>query len=136
MRTVDFVCCGKPLTLYLSGAALFDCYDKFGTQGHLLDHIQGSTKKSFDATCWMLWKLSEQGELYRRWMGMDRREVPSEGFFRANLGPLDVLDARAAISRAVELGFRRDVPEPGGVDLGLMELEKKTAATEPLGENT
>lgn len=127
MRTYDFNCCGQQLTLCLNGAALADAYDRFGAKGFLLDHIQGGTKRAFDATCWLLYKLAEQGELVRRWQGLDKRPIPAEGYYRVHLTPAGLLEARHAIEEAVRLGFARDVPDADGVDLGLAELEKKTA---------
>ena len=126
MRTYECTICGEKLTLCLNGAALSDAYDKLGTDGFLLDRIRGGTRKAFNATCWLLWKLAEQGELLRRWQGQDRQPVPSEGFFRLHMRPADVLAARAAIEEAFRLGFLREIQDKDGIDLGLAELEKKT----------
>ena len=62
----------------MNGAALFDIYEKFGRKGKVLDHIQGDGKEAFANTCWMLYKLAEQGELVRRWMGHRPQPIPQE----------------------------------------------------------
>ena len=54
MRTVPYALNGQTWHLCLNGAALFDIYDKFGTDGSVFDHIEGTDRKSYDATCWML----------------------------------------------------------------------------------
>ena len=130
MRTLEFEWQGQTLHLCLNGAALFDIYDKFGTKGSITDHINGTGKKSFSATCWMLAKLAEQGELVRRYQGHDRGEIPTEQMLQVMLRPSDVAAAKVAIRYAVVLGFKRDEdPEDQEIDVGLLELQKKTAVT-------
>ena len=63
MKVHEVDLCGQHLYLLLNGQALFDLYDKFGTKGFITDPIKGSGKKSFEAVCYYLFKLSEQGEL-------------------------------------------------------------------------
>ena len=69
MKVHEVDLCGQRLYLLLNGQALFDIYDKFGTKGFITDPLKDSDKKSFEAVCYYLFKLSEQGELYRRWQG-------------------------------------------------------------------
>lgn len=128
MKTLEYRLGGEIYHLCLNGAALFDSYDKFGEEGSLIDHIQGRGKPAFDATCWLLAKLAEQGELVRRYQGHAKQPIPTQERFAALLRPRDVPAAKAAIIQAAALGFARE--EDGGedeVDLGLAELEKKTA---------
>ena len=82
MKVHEVDLCGQHLHLCLNGQALFDLYDKFGTKGFITDPIKGSGKKSFEAVCYYLFKLSEQGELYRRWQGQTHGPVLTEQFFR------------------------------------------------------
>lgn len=128
MKTHEFDLCGQCLHLLLNGQALFDLYDKFGTDGFLTDALEGSGKQSFEAVCTFLAKLSEQGELWRRWQGMERGPILPEAWFRVHLAPRDVAAAKRAILEAVRLGFAREAEEPHDIDLGLLELQKKTAA--------
>ena len=130
MKTFPFEHNGQTWHLCLNGAALFDIYEKFGDKGFVTDPIKGTGKESFEATCWMLSKLAEQGEMVRRYQGCDHGKFPTAQMFRATLSPLDVMEARKAICEAVALGFRREVrDEDEEVDVGLLELQKKTAAT-------
>ena len=128
MRKTEWKLKGHTFTLCLNAAALTDIYDRFGTEKEIPDLYRGSDKASFDALCWILWKLSEQGELVRRWEGLDARPIVPERYFRANMAPYDALDAKRALGAAYEQAFRRDQDEDDEeeeVDLILRELQKK-----------
>ena len=126
MKTVDFDLGDMRLHLCMNGAALFDIYEKFGRKGQLLDHIQGNSKEAFANTCWLLWKLAEQGELVRRWMGHRPQPIPQERQLLALLGPLDVPRAKEAIGEAARLGFAMETPRERAerIDLGLQKLKE------------
>ena len=126
MKTVDFDLGDMRLHLCMNGAALFDIYEKFGRKGQLLDHIQGNSKEAFANTCWFLWKLAEQGELVRRWMGHRPQPIPQERQLLALLGPLDVPRAKEAIGEAARLGFAMETPRERAerIDLGLQKLKE------------
>ena len=126
MKTVEFTVGGRTFHLCMNSAALFDCYEKFGSEGFVTDPIQGNDKQAFESTCWMLAKFAEQGELVRRYLKHDRGYMGSVEWFRTMLKPLDLIAAKAAIENAVRLGFAREHDEDEEIDTGLMELEKKT----------
>ncbi len=129
LKTVDFAFNGQVLHLFLNGAALFDFYDRYGAEQEIPDVVAGESRKSFLATCWLLNKLSEQGELARRQLGHTPETIPSMGQLAALLGVLDVPRARRAICEAARLGFSMEHPPKREYeDLGLLELQKKTAA--------
>lgn len=129
MKLTHITIDGREYPLCLNAAALFDLYARFGDKGSLLDHIEGSDRKAFYNTCGMLAKLAEQGELVRRYQGFIPGDIPTENQLRLVMGPLDVINAKAAIRRAVAVGFGREIREEQEerVDLGLLELQKKTA---------
>ncbi len=109
-------------------AALCDIYARYGDKGSVLDPIQGSDRGALEACCWYLYKLAEQGELVRRYQGFEPGKVPTATYFEALLSPGDFLRAKALLEMAVNMGFGREIkPEGEEVDLGLIELEKKTA---------
>ena len=129
MKTIEFELNGQTLHLCLNGTALFDAYDRFGTENSLLDHIRGSDKASYSALCWFTWKLGEQGELVRRFQGHERSRIPGEAEIRAMLAPTDVPAAKMTVAAAIGLGFGREIAEEERrVDLGLQELEKKNGS--------
>lgn len=130
MKVHETELCGKPVTLLLNGQALFDIYDKFGVEKFVTDHIAGQSKASFEAACWMLGKLAEQGELWRRWQGMERRAILTADFFRVHLSPRETVAAKDAIRAAVYLGFAREETEgEPDTDIYAAELKKKQAMT-------
>lgn len=132
MLTTPFEFGDKTFHLCLNGAALYDIYEKYGSEDTILSHVEGHDKPSFEATCWILYKLAEQGEIVRRYQGFDRGPMPTEHFFRTNLAPLDIIGAKAAIDQAVRQGFRREERDKDErVDKGLIEWEKKTAPACP-----
>ncbi len=134
MRTVRFPFEGVTYHLLLNGEALFTLYERYGSEGSLTDHIQGMGQAAFAATCVFLAVLGTQGELWRRYQGYDSGPIPTEELFRLGLSPLEVPLARAAITQAIRAGFQREAAAEGReVDVGLLELEKKTAAASPEG---
>ncbi len=127
MKTISYELDGRTFYLCLNGQALFDAYDKFGYKEFITKSIEGASKKSFENTCWLLAKLAEQGELVRRWQGLDRGPIVPVEYFKAHLKPLDVAGAKDAIREAISLGFSREEEhEKRERDLGLEELQKKT----------
>lgn len=127
MKTVEFALNGRVHHLFLNGAALFDAYDRFGDKGDLLTRIAGTSRESFDDTVWLLVKLAQQGEAMRRWQGEEAAPMLTAEEAWRTLRPVDVVRARAAIRAAWDLGFAREnPPEEEEIDLGLLELQKKT----------
>ena len=97
-----------------------------------MDHIAGANRDSFDNTVWLLVKLCQQGEAWRRHNGEDPQPMLSTDAALLLLGPMDVIRARAAIRAAYAMGFEREDPsEEEEIDLGLLELQKKTEPASP-----
>ena len=131
MRTVDFTMGETELHLCYNGAAMFDLWDIFGQEKRILEHIEPNTKKAFNATCIMLHKLAEQGELVRRYHGHTPQDVPNIKELMAVLAPADVLAAKRAVAAAIAAGMKMEAQiRRSETDLGLLELEmqKKAAA--------
>ena len=127
MWMVPYAFQGTTYHLLMNAAALFDIYEAYGSKGFVTDHIRGTGKKSFQNTCFFLAKLAEQGELYRRYQGYDKGPIPTQELFLRGLSPTDVPQAKKAIAQAVEAGFsREEAPEQKEIDVGLLELQKKT----------
>lgn len=131
-KTIEFEWNGQTYNLLMNAAALFACYDKFGDQTCLLDHITGTSQKSLYATAWMMMTLSHQGELLRRYQGYEPSAMLDVNQIMREMGPKDLLRARRALRRAYNAGFDREIPsdedvDEDDIDLGLLELQKKTA---------
>ena len=106
MRTTTFTLHGKTYHLCLNAAALFAIYDRFPEAESIAEPLAVAGKRGFEAVCAYLSILGTQGELVRRFEGYDKGEMPTEGYFRAMLSPLDDVTARAAIRRAIDLGLQ------------------------------
>ena len=128
MRSFEYEFQGVTYPLCLNAAALFDIYDKYGSDISVFDPFKSMDKAGFEATCFYLHKLAEQGEIVRRWEGQTPRKIPSQAMFTAMLAPQDVPRAKDAIRQALGLGFMREHDERESIDLGLAELQKKEAA--------
>jgi len=125
MKTIEYELNGKTFHLAMNGCALFDVYDKYGTDKNVLELIEGTDKKTFERLCWLLYKFAEQGELVRRYQGFDRGPVATEEFFKVNLKALDVALAKLKLKDVIIEGFKREEVDDKPVDLLLLEAQKK-----------
>ena len=126
MKTFDYDFNGRTFHLAMNANALFDTYDKFGDKRSIAELPKGTGKKSFDATCWMLAKFAEQGELVRRYDGFKAEPIVTESYFRLQMKPLDVPGAKKALEQAIVLGFAREEESAEEKDPYLAEYQKKT----------
>lgn len=86
-------------------------------------------REGFDATIRSAAIMLEQGELCRRYLGYDALKMPTEELLRMSLNSFDVIALKNKVLQAMTLDVIREVPDEGEVDLGLLELEKKTEIT-------
>ena len=122
MKPVKFELNGKVYDLLWNANALFAFYDKFGDKESVLDHIAGSDSKSWENTVWVLVKLAQQGELWRRYNGEDAQKMLTAEDLQRATGVADVLRARSSVIEAYYAGFDRERPsEEQEVDLFLSE---------------
>lgn len=132
LKTVEFELNGRTLHLLMNANALFACWDKFGDGDDLMERIAGTNSESWDNTVWMLVKLSQQGEAWRRYMGEEPIKVLTAEEAQRTMLPSDALRARAAIRTAYALCFQREQEqEEQEVDLFLEEYQKKTEPVSP-----
>lgn len=125
MTPVSFPLGDKTYYLLLNGMALFAIYDKFGTDGSVFDPIDGNGRDAFDHLCWYLGALAEQGELFRRYQGYDKMEIPTQAVFRLLLSPMDIPSAKAAVRAAIMAGFSREEDHSKPKDSFTLEYERK-----------
>ena len=132
MKTVEFELNGRTVPLLMNANALFACWDRFGDKGDLMEQIAGTTTASWDNTVWMLVKLAQQGEAWNRYMGEEPVKVLTVEEAQRTMMPSDAIRAREAIQEAYAICFHREeVDENEEIDLGLLELQKKTASALP-----
>ena len=128
MKRFDYTFEGQTYSLCLNAAALFAIYDKYGADVSVTDPIKTIDNKGFEALCFYLHKLAEQGEIVRRWEGHTPAKIPTQAMFAAKLTPADIPAAKASVQEAIRLGFEREQDKRESIDLGLAELRKKEAA--------
>ena len=119
---------GKDYDLIYNAAAHFAAQKKYGDES-LSQAIGPNDDGGFNALCWALEELSTQGELIRRHMGYNESEPIKASEARLYLTPPDVLIAKQAVLTAISAGVsRQEVDKNEEVDLGLIELQKKTVS--------
>ena len=76
--------------------------------------------------CHILSILIVQAELWRRCEGQDKKDIPSLTYIKTHLKPFEVYPIIGKIMNAVSTGMKQETEEDEEVDLGLLELQKKT----------
>lgn len=127
METTTIAINDKEYHLLLNGTALFNCYDHFGYDKNIVDLIEPNTSEAFAALAWIFSALSIQGEMYRRYQGMDKGEYLEPSKAMSIIMPYDVPRIKLAVKATVRAGFVREHEGTGASDPWLAEIEKKTA---------
>ena len=130
MKTTEVNFYGRTCHLRLTAAALYDIYERFGKDHGAFENIDGSDKATFDAACWYFAKFAEQGELSRRWEGHEAQPIITEDEVRVLMTPGDLPVVKTALVRTMQRGFACEVEDDEPIDVGLLELQKKTAKAE------
>lgn len=140
MRQIEYKFNDKTYYLAFTAEALFTVYDKFGYTADILTTTGclESTPEGWKNCCYLAALMASQGELQRRRMGYLPTDMLELEALRTGLRPAEVPELRMAVRRALEEGFRRDLPggEPDEINLVLAareEAEKKKKAQALLG---
>ena len=88
--------------------------------------ITQPTQEGFEALCWAVAELATQGELLRRHMGYEPRELLTAEKVRRELAPHQVTQAISFVMAAVIHGIHEPSDADDEVDEVLEELQKKT----------
>ncbi len=131
MKTIEFSMGQKKLHLYFNGEALIQCEaldagrDKAAPVW--LDRIMQNDSEGRETLYAVAGILAQQGEAVRRCLCMDAERTPSADELRLLLTPMQLLGLRASVIAAIDDGYSADDKSgTGDIDVGLMELEKKT----------
>lgn len=116
----------KNFSFLYNAAAHFAASEKY--PDGLVQAMVQNTAEGFDALCWALVELSAQGELVRRYMGHEKRDVLSVDKVRAELMPYQIPEAKKIVMDAVVKGIQPPKDENAEVDVVLQELQKKTGS--------
>lgn len=126
---IEFKFHGGDYRLYMNGYAMFDFYEKYGTDKNFIEVIEPVTKEGFEALIWLLCELSKQGEMYARFMGLEAKKPLEYMQTLTMTKPAEYAEIKETVTRAIAEGFRRDHPdEELEEDAFLQEFEaqKKT----------
>lgn len=126
MRIVEYEFRGQKYSLCLNAGALYDIYDQFGTEKDILEIISGNNAEGFNNLCWILAKLNEQGVAVKKYLERSHEKPLTETEWKILLSPLDAILAKEKIAECIIRAFNREIPEDEEIDIGLLELEKKT----------
>lgn len=108
--------------LLYNGAAMFELQD--------IDSIFEGVRKDFDVFCRVLSTLTQQGELYRRYMGHEPGKFLDADELRVAVLPYEIHELQEAAFAAIVAGLRREVEEENKErDLSLEKLKKKPDKT-------
>ncbi len=118
---------GKEYYLSFNSAAMLAVQDLYPNENivEILQDIKGSMDKIAKIVAIM----SEQGELVRRYLGYEPREMLAEENINLLLTrPVDLMALRKAAMLAFAVGYGKEIEDENEViDLGLQELNKKKA---------
>ena len=87
--------------------------------------ITQPTQEGFEALCWAVAELATQGELLRRHMGYEPRELLTAEKVRRELAPHQVTQAISFVMAAVIHGIHEPSDADDEVDEVMEELQKK-----------
>ena len=136
MRSIPFEYNGRPFEAYCPAAAIFDIYEHFGAVGPVaeISHFDENTREGWAAACWILAEFARWGELHRRWLGEEPRDMLTVAELTL-APPVEVPRLKLLIMETLAASFRREIPddEDEERDLVLEELDGAQKKTPPAG---
>lgn len=107
---------------------MLDVMARFGSEGKLLDALLKQDTESVNAVLWLFCREAEEGNRYREARGRAPYALPEAELLQFELTTEEYVQVQRAAMEAFSSGHRREVEdEEREEDLGLWELEKKTA---------
>lgn len=130
MKTTEFVLGPKTLHLYFNGEAMFQCnaLDKDLPEDapDWMNRMTENTLEGKRLLCQVAHILATQGELCRRYLQYDPERTPAEEDLQLLVPASRYVTLRTAVMCAIADGLAAKSQEDGDIDVGLLELEKKT----------
>lgn len=119
---------GTHYDLVYNAAAHFAAQERY-PQG-LLTAINETSTASFHALCWAVEELAKQGELVHRAMGHEAAQMITQEEIATFISFSDVIQIKTEVLQAISNGLQQRTAKPNEeIDLGLIELQKKTELT-------
>lgn len=129
MKTVVFTIRGQKYGLYYNGNAMFEIQDLLGGDISLIfDVVRGRSKEKFSKLCQIVEIMSAQYVNAMRHLGYEAPDVLRADYTQAVAAMRDIKVLQDMVIEAVNVGLEQEeVDEDREIDLGLIELQKKTA---------
>lgn len=128
MKLLKYEFGGNTYYLCFNGIAMFEINELLGDK-QIVDLLTDNTIQGYRMSCEVLAILSEQGEAVRKYLGYDTQKPLTADEILSLAAPADVLSMKSAIMQAVAVGYGKEIGEDDEVDIGLIEIQKKTAMT-------
>lgn len=121
--------------LNYSVEVMFDVQDKYGNLDSLFDILNKDGKETLETLTWLIVRMANDGEMCRRAQGYDHSEILKDSDLMG-LSPYDYMFLKNAAAKAINYGYRREVPddEQKEIDLGLRELQENEEKKTDTGE--
>lgn len=129
MKTVTFTLRGKKYGLYYNGAAMFDVQDVLGGDTtQLFTVIRGRSREKFAKLCEMIEIMSAQYNKAMAAVGRPAPELLRAEYLHAVAALRDIDKLQNMVIEAINAGLaQEETEEDEEIDIGLIELQKKTA---------
>ena len=125
-KLAEVTFCNKVYHLAYTAKAMFEIQDISGEK-EIMEILIDNTRDGFGLFCQAAEIMSQAAEDLRRYEGAKPGDVLTAEFIAMAARPVDLLELKGAMTRAVAYGFGREInDEKEEVDLGLAELQKKT----------
>lgn len=122
MKEITVKVAGMEIPLYYNGYAMYAVRDALGEE-KIYDVLAQDTPEAFEKLCQVASILATQGELYRRYLGMDKGRILSAQVLRLILRPADAVVLRRAVLDAFVAGMQTEEAEDADIDVGLQALD-------------
>lgn len=132
-RAVTFTYGGREHCAFCPAAAVFEIYERYEVHKSILEDTGCTerTRKGWETACELLAILCRWGELWRRQLGEEPRDILTAAELRL-ASVTEYAALRRVLAQALVLGFKREVEDDDAsdeVDLVLQELDEKQKKT-------
>ena len=117
---------GVKRPLNYSTEVLFDVNDRFGSFDAAAELLDRDDREAFETVKWFAIHMANDAELCRREEGYDSMPMLEDADISPHMKVYEFLELKAAVVKAIELGYFREVENPEKeIDLGLQEIKSK-----------
>lgn len=127
MKAIKFTLNGKSYGLYYNGMAMFEIQDFLGDISAIFEAVRGCSREKFEKLCRMVEILSIQYASAMQHSGYMAPDILRAEDLQAVASLQDIQLLQTLVIEAVNRGLsQEEADEDREIDLGLLELQKKT----------